>query len=267
MTNFKIIDAHSHIWSKEFDHDRSKLIDNARKKNVAAMIEVGCDFNSSIQSLNLSLQYNFIFPVFGLHPHYADKFYDEKDKLFNLSNDKKFIAIGEIGLDYNRMHSNKKSQITSFTEQLKLAVESKLPIVIHSRDAEKDTLEILKKWKAEVGDYLGAGQPVGMMHCFSGDFALATEYANLGFMISIPGTVTYPKNNALREVAALMPLDKILIETDIPYLTPVPNRGKRNETSYINYTLDEIVKIRNEKKELVAKTIYQNTKELFKLKI
>ena len=89
MTNFKIIDAHSHIWSKEFDHDRSKLIDNARKKNVAAMIEVGCDFNSSIQSLNLSLQYNFIFPVFGLHPHYADKFHDEKDKLFNLSNDKK----------------------------------------------------------------------------------------------------------------------------------------------------------------------------------
>ena len=267
MTNFKIIDAHSHIWSKEFDHDRSKLIDNAQKNNVVAMIEVGCDFNSSMQSLDLSLQYDFIFPVFGLHPHYADRFHNEQDKLFNLSNDKRFIAIGEIGLDYNRMHSDKKSQINSFTEQLKLAIESKLPIVIHSRDAEKDTFEILKNWKAEAGDYLGDGRPIGMMHCFSGDFALATEYANLGFMISIPGTVTYPKNNALREVAALMPLDKILIETDIPYLTPVPNRGKRNETAYINYTLDEIVKIRDENKEIVAKKIYQNTKELFKLEI
>jgi TatD DNase family protein len=106
-----------------------------------------------------------------------------------------------------------------------------------------------------------------MMHCFSGNFALATEYANLGFMISIPGTVTYPKNTALREVVSLISLDKLLIETDIPYLTPVPNRGKRNETAYINFTLDEIVRIRSEKKEYVAKNIFENTKKLFNLEI
>ena len=127
--------------------------------------------------------------------------------------------------------------------------------------------QILKEWKIRVGNYLGDKQPIGMMHCFSGNFALATEYANLGFMISIPGTVTYPKNFILKDVVALLPLDKILIETDIPYLTPVPNRGKRNETAYINYTLDEIVKIRSEKKEFIAKNIYQNTIKLFKLEI
>ena len=267
MNNYKIIDAHSHIWSKEFNHDRSSLIDNARNNNIEAMIEVGCDFDSSIKSLNLSLNYDFIFPVFGLHPHYADRFYQEKDQLFNLSNDKKFVGIGEIGLDYNRMHSDKESQMNAFNEQLNLAAETKLPVVIHSRDAEKDTFEILKQWKLKVGNYLGNKLPVGMMHCFSGNFALATEYANLGFMISIPGTVTYPKNTALREVATLMPLDKILIETDIPYLTPVPNRGKRNETAYINFTLDEIVALRPENKECIANNIFENKKKLFKLEI
>ena len=267
MSNFKIIDAHSHIWSKEFDNDRTALIDQARSNNVAAMIEVGCDFDSSIKSLDLSLQYDFIYPVFGLHPHYANRFNYEKNQLFNLSKDKKFVGIGEIGLDYNRMHSPKESQINAFNEQLNLAVESKLPVVIHSRDAEEDTFKILKEWKIRVGNYLGDKQPIGMMHCFSGNFALATEYANLGFMISIPGTVTYPKNFILKDVVALLPLDKILIETDIPYLTPVPNRGKRNETAYINYTLDEIVKIRSVKKEFIAKNIYQNTIKLFKLEI
>tara|TARA_Y100001970_G_scaffold276592_1_gene379491 strand:+ start:2342 stop:3145 length:804 start_codon:yes stop_codon:yes gene_type:complete len=267
MSDYKIIDAHSHIWSKEFDNDRNGLIERAKNNNVVAMIEVGCDFDSSIKSLDLSLKHDFIFPVFGLHPHYANRFGNEKDQLFDLQNNKKFVGIGEIGLDYNRMHSDKKSQINAFTKQLNLAVESKLPVVIHSRDAEKDTFEILKQWKIKSGNYLGNKLPVGMMHCFSGNFALATEYANLGFMISIPGTVTYPKNTALREVVSLISLDKILIETDIPYLTPVPNRGKRNETAYINFTLDEIVKIRSEDKEYVARNIFENTKKLFNLEV
>ena len=267
MNEYKIIDAHSHIWSKEFNADRATIIQDAIDNNVNGIIEVGCDFQSSMKALELSKQYPFIFSVVGLHPHDANKFEEEKNKLFQLAASNSFVAIGEIGLDYYRMHSDKESQRIAFIKQLDLAVELKLPIVIHSRQAEEETLEILKAWKQRAGEYLGAKSTIGMMHCFSGNFALASEYANLGFMISIPGTVTYPKNLVLREVVLKIPVNKLLVETDTPYLAPIPHRGKRNETSFINYTLEEIAKIKKTATSEIAKVIHDNTMIFFKLVI
>ena len=267
MDDLKIIDAHSHIWSKEFDEDRTRIIEDSIRNNVHSIIEVGCDLESSIKALELSKQHPFIFSVAGLHPHDANKFQKEKNDLFQLASSNPFVAIGEIGLDFYRMHSDKESQRIAFTQQLDLAVELNLPIVIHSRDAAEETLEIIKQWKQRAGEYLGQQSPVGMMHCFSGNFALASEYANLGFMISIPGTITYPKNIVLRELVSKIPASKLLIETDTPYLTPVPHRGKRNETSFINYTLEEIANIKKTAKSEIAKVIYDNTISFFKLVI
>jgi TatD DNase family protein len=267
MNEYKIIDAHSHIWSKEFDADRTTIIQDGIHNNVHGIVEVGCDLQSSMKALELSKQYSFISSVAGLHPHDANKFEIEKKKLFQLAASNSFVAIGEIGLDYYRMHSDKESQRIAFIEQLDLAVELQLPVVIHSREAEEETLKILKQWKQRAGKYLGLKSPVGMMHCFSGNFALASEYANLGFMISIPGTITYPKNIVLRELVSKIPASKLLIETDTPYLTPVPHRGKRNETSFINYTLEEIANIKKTAKSEIAKVIYDNTISFFKLVI
>ena len=267
MNKLPIIDAHSHIWSKEYDHDRKEILQKAQNNEILGLIEVGCDLISSKKALELSKDYSFIYPVCGLHPHDANKIDLEWESISELASNKNFIGIGEIGLDYNRMHSSQEEQRRAFKAQLRLAVELKLPVVIHSRDADNETFSILKNWKKKAGNYLGKDREIGMMHCFASDYKLAIEYIDLGFMISVPGTVTYPNNIKLHKTVKNIPLEKILIETDTPYLTPIPNRGKRNESEFIKYTLKKVIELRKNNPEFIANTIFNNTKQLFNINI
>ncbi len=194
----------------------------------------------------------------GFHPHDATALNPrELDALVNIADDPKTVAWGEIGLDYYRLHSSKADQLKAFQRQLEAAHDLNLPVIIHDRDAHADVLKLLKK--------MGKGAQKGVIHCFSGDLVLAESFMELGYYISIPGTVTYKKASMIKEVAAKIPMDRMLIETDAPFLSPVPKRGKRNEPGFVVYTAREIARLRGLEFEEVAEKTSENAKHLFGL--
>lgn len=254
-----LIDSHAHLDDSRFDRDRDKLIKDLKKAGVELVINPGGDLNSSIKAVALAEEYENIYAAVGVHPHSASEV-DEAtmDILRSFANRDKVIAIGEIGLDYYYDNSPRDVQRKWFREQLKLAKEVGLPVIIHSRDAAGDTYEILK----EAQD----GSLTGVIHCYSGSVEMAMEYIKLGFYISLAGPVTFKKAIKPKEVAEAIPLDKLLIETDSPYLTPVPYRGKRNEPKYVRYVAETIAEIKGLSFEEVAKRTAENTKKLFRIK-
>jgi TatD DNase family protein len=264
------IDAHAHTWSRELALDHPAVLDRAWRAGLEAIIEVGCDLPTSQAALGLSRQEPRIHPVLGLHPHDARHLDQQRADLEALAATGEFVAIGETGLDFYRNNSPPEDQYAAFTWQLDLARQHDLPVVIHSRDADEDTFAVLHGWSRRVGHYRGAsedGHPreIGMMHCFAGDEALAARYLQIGFLISIPGTVTYPDNARGQAVARSTPLAGMLIETDCPYLTPVPHRGRRNEPAYVVETARLVAQLRGVTPELVATTTAQNARRLFGL--
>ena len=253
-----LIDSHAHLEMKEFDSDREEVIERARQAGVDYIITVGTNLVLSRKALSLAHQYENIYATIGIHPHDVAKTSNKTfDDLRVLAGDKKVIAYGEIGLDFFRNISPHEKQIEMFNRQLELAQELKLPVIIHDRDAHEQTLQMVK----------ASGVRQGVFHCFSGDYNMAKECIELGFYISVPGVVTFDKAKKMRDVVQHTPLDFLLLETDCPYLAPIPHRGERNEPSFIIHTAKKIAEIKGMPWEDVAQSAARNTQKLFRLGI
>jgi TatD DNase family protein len=253
-----VIDTHCHLDMINSDDDISSTITRAAAHGVTPIITVGIDLESSKKAIRFATQYNSVYATVGIHPHNVqelnDSSYAELEKLCAMP---KVLAYGEIGLDYVKQYAPKDIQLEHYARQLDLAKKVQLPVVIHDREAHEDILAILDN-KAP----FPAG---GVMHCFSGNLHLAQKVLDLGFIISIPGVVTFNKAAAMQEVAQKIPLDKLIIETDAPFLAPEPLRGKMNLPEYILYTAQKIADLRGLPLEIVAQTTTQNARNIFRM--
>ena len=251
-----IFETHAHLDDERYDEDRETLIKGLKSKNIEIVVNIGADIATSKNTIELTKQYDFIYGAIGVHPHSAKELTNaDLDWLRTQSSLDKIVAIGEIGLDYYYDLSERDVQKYWFVEQIELAKECKLPIVIHSRDAAKDTMDIVKESNGkEVG---------GVIHCFSYSYEVAKEYVDLGFYIGVGGVITFPNARKLKEVVDKIPLEYIVLETDCPYLTPVPHRGKRNSPEYISYVAKEVAKIKNMDYEEVLNITNNNGRNLY----
>lgn len=253
-----LIDSHAHLDDERFDKDRDRLIKGLKELGIDLVINPGADLNSSIKAVSLTEKYNNIYAAVGVHPHSAKEMDGSTIEILkSFTNREKVVAIGEIGLDYYYDNSPRDIQQERFIEQLNLAKEVDLPVIIHTREATKDTFDILK----EAQD----GTLEGVMHCYSGSVEMAMEYIKLGFYISLAGPVTFKNARVSKEVAKAVPLGKLMIETDSPYLTPEPYRGKRNEPFYVRYVAGTIAELRGITFEELAKKTSENAKKLFRI--
>jgi TatD DNase family protein len=261
----KLIDSHCHIDGTSFDEDRDQVIQNALDAGVCAMLNVGTgspNSDSFEKTLQLTEKYDFIFGAIGIHPHDA-KEYDDKaeEKLMEMAkSSEKIIAWGEIGLDFYYDHSPRDVQENVFIRQINIAKDLDLPIIIHSRDANEETVKILSE-QCSSKNFRG-----GIMHCFGGTPEMANELMEIGFLISFAGNVTFKKAENLRKAAEVVPLEKLLIETDCPYLTPVPFRGKRNEPARILETGKFLAEFYGIEFEKLANQTTENFLSFFELK-
>lgn len=250
-----LIDTHCHIQHKDFDADRADVIARAAAAGVGRMFVVGSDRADNPSALALAEQYDFIHAICGIHPHDASSLDDGlKAELRKWLSHPKAIAVGETGLDYHYMHSPREVQREAFVWHLRLARELGLPVVIHSREADDETIEILKSE--------GRGLR-GLLHCFSGSAAMAQEVLALGYYISIAGPVTYKKADAMRDVVKMVPIERLMVETDAPYLAPMPLRGKRNEPACMVHTAAEIARVKGLSVDDVARITSLNAFRLF----
>ena len=253
-----LIDSHAHLDLQDFDHDRNQVIERAIKGGLSRIITVGIDMVSSIAALKLAREYDSVFAAVGYHPHNASECNRQAlNKLIETASDPKVVAWGEIGLDFYRNRSLRDDQMNVFLQQLEIAGKLGLPVIIHDREAHNEILSILKK--------TGKGDRKGVIHCFSGDTNMAMTLIELGYYISISGVVTFKKAPLVKEVASKIPLDRLLIETDSPYLAPIPKRGKRNEPLFVTYTAKEISRLRGIELEELAVAVSANTERLFGL--
>ncbi len=251
----KIFDSHAHYDDERFDGIRDGLF-NELKSEVCGIINCGTDIESSAFAVKMAQSYSFLYAAVGYHPESinADTFFDEQ-KMLELINNKKAIAIGEIGLDYYWDTTYKNEQIKFFEQQIRFANTHNLPVIIHDREAHADTFHIVKKHS-----------PKGVLHCYSGSSEMAKEYIKLGMYIGIGGVLTFKNSKKTVEVAHEIPLERILLETDAPYLSPEPNRGKTNRSDYIIFVAQKLAEIKNISTEQVIKTTTNNSKELFGIK-
>ncbi len=255
-----LIDTHTHLDDARYDTDREAVLTRAQEAGVNALVTIGCDLATSRAAVVLAERYPFVYAAIGVHPHevkhIGDGWYDE---LRRLAQHPKVVAYGEIGLDYHYNHSTPKEQRHRFREQIGLARELKLPLVIHTREAQADTIAILREERAsEVG---------GVFHCFSGDAWLAKDALDLGFYLSFSGIITFQNATMLRDIAKTVPPDRLLIETDCPYLTPVPYRGKRNEPAYVALVAKTLAEVRtpSETAEDIGRITAENARRLFRI--
>ena len=252
----RLVDTHCHLDMKEFDTDREEVIRRARDAGFEALITVGSDMAGTMRCMELSRLYDFVFAAIGIHPHDARDFTDEAFlRLKDWSKEDKVVAIGETGLDYHYDHSPRELQRDVFRRHLELAGETGLPVIIHSREAEKDTIGILKKSETKSG----------VLHCFSGNMEMAEQAMSLGLFISLAGPVTFKRSRQLKEIAAMIPDDYLLVETDAPYLTPEPLRGRRNEPAYMEHTVKLIAELRGVSYEDLSRITTLNAKRLFRI--
>lgn len=259
-----VVDAHTHTSSRQFDGDHAAVMDRAWAAGLVAVVEVGGDAESSKRALALAqADPARVYAVAGLHPHNAKDLHTQRDELRALAHSGDFVAIGEIGLDFFYNHSPLDAQFEAFAWQLDLAREAELPVVIHCREADEDGYAVLSEWASRVGRYLGPDREIGMLHCFAGDVELAQRYVDLGFLISIPGPVTYKNNDRGQAVARSVPLAAMLVETDAPYLTPTPYRGTRNEPAYVVETARFVADLRGCDFDEVATATAENAARLF----
>jgi TatD DNase family protein len=259
-----VIDAHTHTSSRQFADDHAEVMERAWAAGLVAVVEVGGDVESSKRCLALAqADPQRVYAVAGLHPHQAKDLDAQREELRTLAHSSDFVAVGEIGLDFFYNHSPIDAQFEAFAWQLDLAREAELPVVIHCREADEDGYAVLSEWAGHVGRYLGTDREVGMLHCFSGDIDLARRYIELGFLISIPGPVTYKNNDRGQSVARSIPLASMLVETDAPYLTPTPYRGTRNEPAYVVETARFVAGLRGCDFDEVAQATAENAARLF----
>lgn len=259
-----IFESHAHYDDRQFDVDREKLLENLPFQNVGVIVNVGSDIRSSKESITLAHQYDYIYAAIGVHPDEVDTMKEaDMEELSHMAKEEKVVAIGEIGLDYFRKEGNayKSVQKEWFCRQLDLAKEIEKPVIIHSRDAAEDTIQILRDFRKENPQI----ENPGVIHCYSYSPELAKEYVAMGFYIGIGGVVTFKNAKKLVETVAQIPLERILVETDSPYLCPEPNRGKRNDSSQIRYVIDRIADIRGIAPEEVEKQTEMNARKMYRL--
>ncbi len=253
-----LIDTHAHLIDKSYNKDLEVVLKRAKEAGVEAIINVGYTLSLARKAVALAGVYAPLYATVGIHPHDAAEVPGNYlEILQELAQKPKVVALGEMGLDFYRNLSPPRIQEKVFREQLSLAKELRLPVVVHDRDAHQRVLQILKEEKT--------GDTGGVLHCFSGDLRMARECFELGLHISVAGPVTYKKASTLQEVAATCPRDRLLLETDCPYLTPHPYRGKRNEPAHVALVCRQVAALRAESPEEVATYTTENAKKLFKL--
>lgn len=251
-----IIDSHAHYDDEAFDIDRETLLKSMSDNGIETIVNVGANIKGSKASVALSEAYPFIYAAIGVHPSDVDELNEEKMTwLRDMSKHDKVVAIGEIGLDYHYEDTDKELQKKWFLNQMQLAKEVKKPIIIHSRDAARDTITLMKEAKAE--------EIPGVVHCYSYTKESAREYLQMGYYFGIGGVLTFKNAKKLKEAVAYIPLDRILLETDSPYLAPEPFRGKRNSSLYLPYVVNEMASIKGVSEEEIIRITTENTKQLF----
>ena len=251
-----IFDTHAHYDDECFDEDRFELLDEMLASNVSGIINCGCTVESSKTSIAFAEKYPQIYAAVGIHPqNAAEESADALDKIEQLARHERVVAIGEIGLDYHYDYTPKDMQIEYFEKQILLAKKLDLPLIVHDREAHQDCVEMLLKHK-----------PGGVMHCFSGSVETAKQLTDIGFYIGLGGSVTFKNAKKPAEVAASIDLSRLLLETDCPYMTPVPFRGRRNNSSLIIHTAEKIAELRGITAQEVIDTARENTYRLFNIK-
>ena len=258
----KLFDSHCHLNDEKFNEDRKELIENLRKQGVKRLVTAGYSLESSKQAINLSKEYDFIYATIGISPNDVPKTLEDLDKDLNNIKDlykegEKIVAVGEIGLDYYWNTENKEIQKEAFKRQIELANNLNLPIQIHTREAIADTLEILKDNKVN---------RKGIFHCCPFNRELVKEGLKLGFYISFAGPATFKNSRNAVEIIKMVPDDKMLVETDSPYLSPEPYRGKRNDPSRVQYIIKKIAEVKEKSFEEIEKMVYENANTIFNLK-
>lgn len=249
-------DSHAHYDDERFDIDREEVFKLLKENSITKVVNIGADIHSSKSAIKLAEKYDFIYASVGVHPHEAESMTDETlGEIKSMIKNKKVVAIGEIGLDYYYDNSPRDKQKYWFEAQLSLAKETDMPVVIHMRDATEDTISILKN----------SGHKNCVIHCFSGSKETAKTMLDLGYYISFAGPVTFKNAKGILDVVSFVPDDRFFIETDCPYLTPEPNRGKRNNSVYMIDTAKKIAKVRNTSLEHIAKITYDNASKFYRI--
>ena len=260
-----LIDSHAHIDLPDFAHDRDEVLARAQRQGVSAIVNIGINLASSRESIQIAQHYPDVFTSVGFHPNDTAQLRGgDLSQLAQLAGAAKVVAIGEIGLDFYRRASPHQRQVEAFQQQLTLAAELGLPVIIHCRNANPEVWDILSRWAKSTSPPANTHFR-GVIHCFSGDMALARRYIELGFLISLAGSITYPKALDRVKVAQELPLDKLLVETDAPFLAPQLHRGQRNEPAYIPLIVDKIAQIKGVPAAKVAQVTARNAIELFHL--
>lgn len=257
--NIFLIDTHTHLDFDRFDADRDAVIERAKLENVRAIITIGTDYNTSLAAVNIAEAHTNVFAAVGVHPHDAKSMTDEQFvKLKELLAHPKVVAIGEVGLDYHYDYSPRDVQRRVFRQFLDLSLETQMPLIIHTRESDEDVLDVIQS-KSKKGWR-------GVFHCFAGDEHMARTVIDLGFITSFTGNITFKKSTSVH-VMGTVPLDKLMIETDSPFMAPIPYRGKRNEPAFVVKVAEKISEVKEIPFDEVAMATTQNAIDLFGLKI
>ena len=253
-----IFDSHAHYDDAQFDEDRMDVLSHLKDAGVAKVVNISNGWDDLLKTLELIKEVPFLYGTVGIHPCKISELNEDRmEQMKEFCSRDKIVAVGEIGLDYYWMSDPKEVQKEWFIRQLRLAKEVNLPVVIHSRDASQDTFDIMK---AE-----HAGTTGGVIHCYSGSVEMAREYVKMGYFLGIGGVVTFKNSKTLKKVAAEIPLEHIVIETDCPYLAPTPYRGKRNSSAYLPMVVEEIARLRGISTEEVERVTYENAMRLYSI--
>lgn len=256
------VDTHCHLTSQAFDIDRKQVIDRASENGVYKIVVPGMDLESSREAIALAQKYSSIYAAVGFHPHHANQWTSScREEMLSLSKSPKVVAIGEIGLDYFRNFSPRKQQREVFHAQLEIATELNLPVIIHNREATSDIIEYLSLWSKKQKRM--NRKAVGVLHAFSADVSIAFQAIDAGFLVGIAGPITFKSAEGLKEVAIKIPFSSLLIETDAPYLTPHPHRGKRNEPAYVVLVAEHLSRIKGQDIQTTARITSVNSAGLF----
>jgi len=258
-----LVDTHAHMDMRHFNRDRKEVIARALNAGVTRIVTIGADLESSQQSIKLAENNAQIFASVGFHPHVVDKV-KETDiaRLAELAGHPKVVAIGEIGLDFYRNLSPREVQFQALRWQLELAVKVDLPVIIHSRQAEKEMLAVLSDWSSRRGQ---KRDPIGVIHCFNGNRDTAQQYLNMGFYISLGAYISYPSSTYMLDAIRSIPQERLVVETDCPFLPPQSLRGKRNEPAYVRFTVDKLAEIRGALTGAIARQTTENAHRLFQI--
>lgn len=252
-----LIDSHLHLDMEAFEEDQEQVIKRAFESNIESMITIGTGSESCLRGIKLAQKYEGLYATVGVHPHSASLAdFDEIARIRELLKAPEVVGLGEVGLDYFYMNSPKETQLDVFRKMTRMSLETEMPIIIHTRDAEADTLKILDEERA--------GQQIsGVIHCFSGSQELAERCIEMGLYISLSGMITFIKS--LQKVVKHLPLSRLLVETDAPFLAPAPHRGERNEPAYVRFTAEKLARLQKVSIEELALQTVANTKKLFRL--